>query len=205
MFALGVQSRQRGIRVFAINCAHATAALTTPRNQSRRHTGTGWRPWCFCVQLQPSVEYDSRSAGQPGAARQKEQRVQWGVIGLGRMGANTVRRFPKRGHRCVAFDHSVFGAPRNSNGMVPGAGHRQSESIDAETTALRNPERNQCNLKPPRYRGGVAARRAVSWIPARRYQPFSSRGEANYQDQLLSAMRYQFGGHLEKGAGKQAA
>ncbi len=30
------------------------------------------------------------------------------------------------------------------------------------------------------------------------YQRFSSRGEADYQDKLLSAMRFQFGGHLEK-------
>jgi 6-phosphogluconate dehydrogenase len=37
------------------------------------------------------------------------------------------------------------------------------------------------------------------------YQRFSSRGEADYQDKLLSAMRFQFGGHLEKPAGKQAA
>ena len=30
------------------------------------------------------------------------------------------------------------------------------------------------------------------------YERFSSRGEADYQDKLLSAMRYRFGGHLEK-------
>jgi len=30
------------------------------------------------------------------------------------------------------------------------------------------------------------------------YERFSSRGEADYQDRLLSAMRFQFGGHLEK-------
>jgi 6-phosphogluconate dehydrogenase len=30
------------------------------------------------------------------------------------------------------------------------------------------------------------------------YQRFSSRGEADYQDKLLSAMRFQFGGHIEK-------
>jgi 6-phosphogluconate dehydrogenase len=30
------------------------------------------------------------------------------------------------------------------------------------------------------------------------YQRFSSRGESDYQDKLLSAMRYGFGGHLEK-------
>ena len=34
------------------------------------------------------------------------------------------------------------------------------------------------------------------------YERFCSRGEADYQDKLLSAMRYGFGGHLEKAAGK---
>jgi 6-phosphogluconate dehydrogenase len=34
------------------------------------------------------------------------------------------------------------------------------------------------------------------------YERFSSRGEADYQDQLLSAMRFGFGGHLEKPAAK---
>jgi 6-phosphogluconate dehydrogenase len=32
------------------------------------------------------------------------------------------------------------------------------------------------------------------------YQRFASRGDADYQDQLLSAMRFGFGGHLEKSA-----
>ena len=35
------------------------------------------------------------------------------------------------------------------------------------------------------------------------YERFSSRGEADFADKLLSAMRYEFGGHLEKSAGKQ--
>jgi len=34
------------------------------------------------------------------------------------------------------------------------------------------------------------------------YQRFSSRGQADFQDKVLSAMRYEFGGHLEKPAGK---
>jgi 6-phosphogluconate dehydrogenase len=33
------------------------------------------------------------------------------------------------------------------------------------------------------------------------YERFSSRGEADFADKLLSAMRYQFGGHLEKTEG----
>jgi 6-phosphogluconate dehydrogenase len=32
------------------------------------------------------------------------------------------------------------------------------------------------------------------------YERFSSRGEADFADRLLSAMRYEFGGHLEKAA-----
>ena len=34
------------------------------------------------------------------------------------------------------------------------------------------------------------------------YERFASRGEADFQDKLLSAMRFGFGGHLEKPAGK---
>ncbi|HVX16269.1 MAG TPA: decarboxylating 6-phosphogluconate dehydrogenase [Pirellulales bacterium] len=34
------------------------------------------------------------------------------------------------------------------------------------------------------------------------YERFSSRGESDFQDKLLSAMRFQFGGHVEKAASK---
>jgi 6-phosphogluconate dehydrogenase len=34
------------------------------------------------------------------------------------------------------------------------------------------------------------------------YARFNSRGEADFQNKLLSAMRYQFGGHVEKSGGK---
>ena len=37
------------------------------------------------------------------------------------------------------------------------------------------------------------------------YERFSSRGEADFPNKLLSAMRYEFGGHLEKPAGKSEA
>jgi 6-phosphogluconate dehydrogenase len=45
----------------------------------------------------------------------------------------------------------------------------------------------------------------VPVLSASLFQRFSSRGEADYADKLLSAMRYQFGGHLEKAGEKQAA
>jgi 6-phosphogluconate dehydrogenase len=39
-------------------------------------------------------------------------------------------------------------------------------------------------------------------LTAALYERFSSRGEADFADKLLSAMRYEFGGHLEKPASK---
>ena len=38
-------------------------------------------------------------------------------------------------------------------------------------------------------------------LSAALYERFSSRGEADFANKLLSAMRYEFGGHLEKKAG----
>src|SRR5262249_38137098 len=45
----------------------------------------------------------------------------------------------------------------------------------------------------------------VPVLSAALYQRFTSRGEADYQDKLLSAMRFGFGGHVEKVAGKKEA
>jgi 6-phosphogluconate dehydrogenase len=42
-------------------------------------------------------------------------------------------------------------------------------------------------------------------LTASLYERFSSRGEADFADKLLSAMRYEFGGHLEKPAEKSDA
>jgi 6-phosphogluconate dehydrogenase len=39
-------------------------------------------------------------------------------------------------------------------------------------------------------------------LTAALYERFSSRGEADFADKLLSAMRYEFGGHVENEAGK---
>ena len=42
-------------------------------------------------------------------------------------------------------------------------------------------------------------------LTAALYERFSSRGEAEFADKLLSAMRFQFGGHLEKTPERHAA
>jgi 6-phosphogluconate dehydrogenase len=33
------------------------------------------------------------------------------------------------------------------------------------------------------------------------FERYSSRGEADFQNRVLSAMRFEFGGHVEKGSG----
>jgi 6-phosphogluconate dehydrogenase len=38
----------------------------------------------------------------------------------------------------------------------------------------------------------------VPVLTAALYQRFTSRGDSDFQDKLVSAMRFQFGGHLEK-------
>jgi 6-phosphogluconate dehydrogenase len=123
---------------------------------------------------------------------------------------------------------------------------KQTHTVDAETTPLRDPEHYQYDLNLPDIaelwrRGSVIA----SWLldltasaftkdpelagfagrvsdsgegrwtikaaidegvpahvlSAALYDRFSSRGEAEYANKILSAMRYAFGGHVEKPAG----
>ena len=53
--------------------------------------------------------------------------------------------------------------------------------------------------------GHRRSRARCRFSPRRSIERFASRGEADYQDRLLSAMRFGFGGHLEKAAGQVTA
>jgi 6-phosphogluconate dehydrogenase len=120
---------------------------------------------------------------------------------------------------------------------------RNEQSVDAETTPLRNPEEYQFDfnlrdiaevwrrgsviaswlldllatglLEDPQlsgFAGRVSDSGEGRWtikaaideavpapvLTAALFERFSSRGEADFADKILSAMRYQFGGHLEK-------
>jgi len=101
---------------------------------------------------------------------------------------------------------------------------KREHAVDAETTPLRDPELYQYDLnlrhiaapwKDPalaNFAGRVSDSGEGRWtikaaideaVPApvlstALYQRFSSRGEADFGDKLLSAMRYEFGGHVEK-------
>ena len=127
---------------------------------------------------------------------------------------------------------------------------KQTSTVDAETTPLRDPELYQYDLNLADItevwrRGSVvaswlldlAARALIDspdlgkfagrvsdsgegrWtiraaidesvpapvLSAALYERFSSRGEDEFADKLLSALRYQFGGHLEKSASEKGS
>jgi len=60
--------------------------------------------------------------------------MQLGMIGLGRMGANMVRRLLRGGHECVAHDHSVEAV----RGLA-GEGARAATTLQELTGSLRTP------------------------------------------------------------------
>ena len=60
--------------------------------------------------------------------------MQIGMIGLGRMGANMVRRLAKGGHECVAYDRGA-----ESVKAVTGSGVRGAQSLAELTGSLKSP------------------------------------------------------------------
>src|SRR5580658_4265777 len=69
-------------------------------------------------------------------SRRNEDRteMQLGMIGLGRMGANMVRRLIRGGHECVVFDMN-----RDSVSHLAGEGARGSDSLDDFASKLHGP------------------------------------------------------------------
>src|ERR1700729_973387 len=61
--------------------------------------------------------------------------MQLGMIGLGRMGANMVRRLQRGGHQCVVFDHN----PHNIDQLVAegATGANSLKDLAAKLTAPR--------------------------------------------------------------------
>jgi 6-phosphogluconate dehydrogenase len=48
----------------------------------------------------------AQSAPSTQAGHNQEERMQLGMIGLGRMGANMARRLMRGGHQCLVYDRS---------------------------------------------------------------------------------------------------
>jgi 6-phosphogluconate dehydrogenase len=130
--------------------------------------------------------------------------MQLGMIGLGRMGADMVRRLLRGGHQCVAYD-------RNPEAVqaVAGEGAVAATALDDLVKKLTKP-RAVWLMVPAAFVDQtlveLAGRLEAGDIlidggkTAALFERFSSRGEADFADKLLSAMRFEFGGHVEKKA-----
>ncbi len=108
--------------------------------------------------------------------------MQLGMIGLGRMGANMVRRLMRKAHTCVVHDTRPKAVALHADGAV-GTASIGSWLLDLTAGAL---------LKDPQleaYGGRVSDSGEGRWTL-----------QAGFANQLLSAMRHAFGGHLEKPA-----
>ncbi len=82
--------------------------------------------------------------------------MQLGMIGLGRMGANLVRRLMSDGHRCVVYDVSADAVKR-----ARGRGcRRASTSLEDFVAKLEKP-RAMWIMVP----AGIVQRRSTSWSP----------------------------------------
>jgi 6-phosphogluconate dehydrogenase len=185
--------------------------------------------------LAPSVDSAPRTPGRDKVGGTAEH-------GYLHCGPNGAGHFVKMVHNGI--EYGIMAAYAEGMNILKHANiGKQQQTVDAETTPLRNPEEYQYDFNLPDVaevwrRGSVIA----SWlldltatallqsptlsdfagrvsdsgegrwtilaavdeaVPApvlstALYQRFSSRGEADFADKLLSAMRYEFGGHLEK-------
>src|SRR5581483_3177719 len=63
------------------------------------------RPGSMPARLLPKFDFSESTADVGGM--KKNRSMQLGMIGLGRMGANMVRRLLREGHQCVVFDRSA--------------------------------------------------------------------------------------------------
>ena len=187
--------------------------------------------------LAPGIEEASRTPGREKLGGTAEH----GYLYCGPSGAG---HFVKMVHNGIEYGMMASYA-EGLNILHHANVGKQQNTVDAETTPLRDPEHyaydlNLANIAEVWRRGSVIAswlldRAAASlldspdlakfagrvsdsgegrWtikaaidesvpapvLSAALYERFSSRGEADFADKLLSALRFQFGGHEEKAA-----
>jgi len=186
----------------------------------------------------PGVDAAARTPGRDGEAARSEQ----GYLHCGPSGAG---HFVKMVHNGI--EYGLMAAYAEGLGILRSANvGRQGQTVDAETTPLRDPRHYQYEFDLPevaevwrrgsvvaswlldltaaafagdpalaRFAGRVSDSGEGRWtsiaaidtgtpapvLTAALYDRFSSRAEGEFAHRVLSAMRHQFGGHLEKPAG----
>jgi 6-phosphogluconate dehydrogenase len=194
------------------------------------------------ARLAPGAGDIPRTPGRNGKGSTSEQ-------GYLHCGPNGAGHFVKMVHNGI--EYGVMAAYAEGLGILRSANvGRQGQTVDAETTPLRDPRHYQYEfdlpevaevwrrgsviaswlldltasalLKDPalgHFEGHVSDSGEGRWtitaaideaVPApvltsALYERFSSRGEADYANKLLSALRFEFGGHAEKVSAERRA
>jgi 6-phosphogluconate dehydrogenase len=187
----------------------------------------------YCLMIggpQPAVERldaifrtlaPGRGSAPPTAGREwRESTAEHGYLHCGPAGAG---HFVKMVHNGI--EYGLMAAYAEGLNILKHANvGRNGQAADAETTPLRNPEYYQYDfdlgdVAELWFSGRVSDSGEGRWtvtaaidegapvpvLSAALFQRFTSRGEADFADKLLSAMRFAFGGHLEKKASSEAA
>jgi 6-phosphogluconate dehydrogenase len=192
--------------------------------------------------------FTTLAPGVAGASRTPGRELLGGTAEQGYLhcGPNGAGHFVKMVHNGI--EYGLMAAYAEGLGVLRNANvGKVGNSVDAETTPLRDPEHYQYEFdlrditevwrrgsvvaswlldltaaalaKDPalvQFEGRVSDSGEGRWtmkaaideavpvpvLSGALYQRFASRGEADYQNKVLSAMRYGFGGHLEKAVAK---
>jgi 6-phosphogluconate dehydrogenase len=188
--------------------------------------------------LAPPIDSAPRTAGRE---KVKNSTAEHGYLHCGPNGAG---HFVKMVHNGI--EYGIMAAYAEGMNILKNANvGKQTHTVDAETTPLRNPKLYQYDFNLPdvaevwrrgsviaswlldliadamvgdpelkKFAGRVSDSGEGRWtidaaidegvpahvLTAALYERFDSRGAADFADKLLSAMRYEFGGHLEKKA-----
>jgi 6-phosphogluconate dehydrogenase (decarboxylating) len=84
-----------------------------------------------------------------------------------------------------------------------GAGRKHDDADQLAIATIRTLAMDAVQQARPGHPGTPVAMAPVAYalfLAAALFERFSARGEADFQDRLPSAMRFQFGGHVEKRA-----
>jgi 6-phosphogluconate dehydrogenase (decarboxylating) len=129
--------------------------------------------------------------------------VKMGMVGLGRMGSNMSRRLMQGGHHCVVFDlnpqsvsqlagHGAAGASSLFRTLAPGFDILRN-AVSKDLPEDRRYDLNVRDIAEVWRRGSVVG----SWLLDLAAMALRSRQEHTVGEKMLSAMRNQFGGHVE--------
>jgi 6-phosphogluconate dehydrogenase len=173
--------------------------------------------------LAPPVDSAPRTAGRE---KVKDSTAEHGYLHCGPTGAG---HFVKMVHNGI--EYGIMAAYAEGLNILKNANvGKQTHTVDAETTPLRDPKLYQYDMnltdiaevwrrgsviaswlldlvadallgdpELKKFAGRVSDSGEGRWtIDAAIDEGFDSRGAADFADKLLSAMRYEFGGHLEK-------